>query len=316
MEKNVVYASKSERFEYVNNLSAEIREKLVEVAEKDLVEEGLNGAPLAEALDSAQNSKLCNLEDFLNIKYSEDDPVKFYVVNNLRSQQDRTPFEVSRFNTIDMAYECYSQYPDKYTSALGVTVSPGREIDLVHSRGGEPVLVTDYRRIDGFKDNPLVSQTVDHVIGKLGIQREGNYELFNQWIEIPLDRGEGANSYLDNKRLLPENPKYPISAVNEAFCDGRGWVKADDLFKELGDYDPYNNPVHLKVSCVNVNYIRTDTKEIGQMDLVPSQLGVMLERFKEMDKKMPLDRKINEAEQKRDAQEMSSPEKSIEDREV
>ncbi len=316
MEKGVVFASKQDRFEYLNNLSAEVRESVLEAVEERLKAEGLSGHNLVTVLESAQNSKLCDLEDALNIEYVETEPLQFYVVNNLRSQQDKTPFEVCRFNTIDMAYECYSLYPDKYTSALGVTVSSGREIDIVHARGGESVLVTDYRGIEGFKDNPLVLQAVDHAIGKLGIQREGNYSLFNQWVEIPLNRGDGASSYLDNKRLLPENPKYPISAVNEAFCDGRGWIKADALFKELSEYDPYTNPIHLKISCVNVNYIRTDTKEVGQMDLIPSQLAIMLEKYKEMDRKMPLDRKIKEAQKKGEEQEMHSPEKSIEDREV
>ncbi len=297
MENSAIFASKQDRYEYVCNLSAEIREPILEAAEKVLTAEGLSGHNLVQVLESANDSKLCDLEDTLRVEYLESEPLKFYVVNNLRSQQDKTSFDVYRFDSLDEAYDCYSKYCDSYTSALGITISPGREIDLVHSRGAEPVLVTDYRKIDGFKDNPLVLQAVEHVIGELGIQREGNYELFNQWIEIPLNKGEDANSYLDNKRLLPKDPKSPISAINEAFCDGRGWIKANDLFKELSDYDPYTNPVHLKISSVNVNYIRTDTKEVGQMDLIPSHLGIMLERFKEPEKKMSLEARISAANQ-------------------
>lgn len=300
MEKNVVFASKQDRFEYVNNLSVEVREPVLDAVEKNLAEKGLSGVYLSDAVEVARDSKLCDLEDAIDIKYVENKPMRFYVVNNLRSQQDKTSFDVYRYNSLDEAYKQYSKFADQYTSALGINIAPGREIDLVHSRGGEPVLVTDYRRIDGFKDNPLVSQTVDHVIGKLGIQREGNYELFNQWIEIPLDKGELTNSILDYKRLLPKDPKHPISAVNEAYCGGFGWVKTDDLLRRLNNYDPYNNPVHLKISQINVNYIRVDTYEIGQMDITPAQFGVMLERFKEMDKKMPLDRKIVEAQKKRE----------------
>lgn len=300
MEKNAVFASKQDRFEYLGNLSAEIREPILEAVEKNLADKGLSGVYLSDGVEVARDSKLCDLEDTIDIKYVENEPMKFYVVNNLRSQQDKTSFDVYRYNSLDEAYKQYSKFADQYTSALGINIAPGREIDLVHSRGGEPVLVTDYRRIDGFKDNPLVQQTVDHVIGKLGIQREGNYELFNQWVEIPLASGEIDNSILDYKRLLPKDPRHPISAINEAFCDRRGWINADDLFKELSEYDPYNNPVHLKISQVNVDYVRVDTYGIGQMDITPAQFGVMLERFKEMDKKMPLDRKIVEAQKKRE----------------
>jgi hypothetical protein len=315
MSNNIVYANQKDRFTTLYFLSPEIRGLILDSIETRLTGEGISGRPLANALADALNSKLCDLEDAVSIQYLENEPLRFYVVNNLRSQQDKTSFDVYRFDTLDDAYNCYSQYCDKYTSALGVTISSGREIDIVHSRAGEPVLVTDYRKIDGFKDNPLVLQVVNHAIGKLGILREGNYELFNQWVEIPLNKGESANSYLENKRLLPEVPRHPISAINEAFCDGRGWVKADDLFKELSDYDPYVNPVHLKISCVNVNYIRTDTKEVGQMDLIPSQLGIMLERFKEREKKLPLDCVISAAEKKKDVQINGLPEKARDDRE-
>lgn len=312
MEKGVVYASNEMRHMYMQELSVDVREAVLDAVRESLTRDGLEGAALEWGLEAASDSRLCDLEDAISMEYLDSKPLQFYVVNNLRFQQDKTPFEVCRFLTLDMAYECYSQVCDKYTSALGVTVASGREIDIVHARGGESVLVTDYRRIEGFKDNPLVLQAIDNAIGKLGIQREGNYDLFKQWVEIPLDKGEAVNSYIDNKRLLPEDPKHPISAINEAFCDGRGWVKAEDLFKELADYDPYVNPIHVKISSVNANYVRTDTKETGQMDISPSALAVMLERYKEMEKKPPLDVTIKQASAKKQREERPAQSKDNE----
>lgn len=315
MENNVVYASREMRHLYMQGISADVRETVLEAVRESLKKEDFTPAALEWAMEDAQECKLCDLEDAISIEYLDNEPLKFYVVNNLRFQQDQTPFEVQRFNTIDMAYESYSQFCDKYTAALGVTIASGREIDIVQARGGESVLVTDYRGIDGFKDNPLVLQAIDHAIGKLGIQREGNYDLFRQSIEIPLAKEEPTDPYLDDKRLLPKDPKHPISAVNEAFCDGRGWVQLEDLLKELADYDPYVNLTHIKISTVNVSYVRTDTREVGQMDISPSTLGVMLERFKEIEKKPSLDATIQRAAAKgqKDEQKDSAIERKSDD---
>lgn len=320
-----VYISKCNKQDYVNTLSEEIRNDIMISVEAALNEGGLEGDEYQEAWNNAFNSRVCDLEDTIDIEY-EDEKLSFYVVENLRFRQDKKGgFNLTRYDKLEDAIQAFSEMPREYTSALGGSLGSG-EIDFVHRKNGEPVQVNDFKFIKCW-NNPLVHRAINMINSRLGVEYESDLQMFNKSVLIPLQGNEGQklNSYFMDKYLRPRegaekdvarkygsfdmyNASSPIrhyhlfSAVNEVFVSGKGWMKAEKFFKKLESINEYESPKRLKVMKLNVNYVDLNGR-IGQADIEPHQFALLKKQTIERTAQHPdIDVQINTANKIRNEQ--------------
>lgn len=305
-----VYISACDKGNYVNALSAELRNDIMIAVENKLNNMGLKGDDYQKAWSDALNSRVADLEDTIDIEYV-DEKLSFYVVENLRYQQDKTGgFKIDRFDKLEDAIKSYSALPEEYTSALGASLTGGQfgtgELDLVHRKNGEDVQVNDVKYSKRW-DNPLVRRAVSDINRKLGVEYESDLRIFgDKTVLIPLQPWEEQklNSYFMDKYLQPTQeaeievarrygspsryaPSHPmhsehlLSSINEVLVPGRGWIEGKAFLSELNSIDEYTSPKRLKVTNINVNYVDMNGRE-GQADIQPAQFGLL--------KKQTLDR--------------------------
>lgn len=299
-----VYLSKIYRETPVGELPLEMRNEVMVALEESLKGLPMDSGAYQQAWETAYNSKVCNLGGSVQFEFV-DEQLSYYVVENLRHQQDGTGgFKIDRYNNLQDAIAAFSELPKEYTSAFGASLTGGKfgigEIDIVHRKNGDVVQVNDFKYIDRW-DNPLVRRAVCEINSKLGIEYESDLRLFgDKTVLIPLQPwGEQKlNSYFMDKYLRPVPgaekeiarrygdpsmfaPSHPIhtahliSAINEIYVDGgSGWMKAADFFKKLNSIDEYASPERMKVSSLNINYVDLNGRE-GQADIQPIQFGLL-----------------------------------------
>lgn len=292
-----VVISNGNKQDYVCALSEEIRNDIMIEVEASLNEAGLEGDEYQEAWNNAFNSRVSDLEDTIDIKYEEEN-LLFYVVENLRFQQDKTGgFNITRYDKLQDALMAFAEMPREYTSALGGTLGV-REIDFVHRINGENVQINDFKSIEHW-DNPLVHRAVDMMKSRLGIEYESDLKMFRKSVLVPVQEFEKPklNSYFMDKYLRPREgvekeirrkygdpamygPTDPMhyehlySAINEVFVGGKGWMKAEKFFKKLNSIREYDSPERLKVMKLNINYIDLNGR-VGQADINPSDFALL-----------------------------------------
>ena len=292
-----VFISNINKNDYVNTLSEEIRNDIMMAVETSLNKAGFKGDEFQEAWDNAFNSRVCDLEDTIDIKY-EDNKLSFYVVENLRFQQDKKGgFNLTRYDKLQDALVAFAEMPREYTSALGGTLGV-REIDFVHRKNGENVQINDFKFIEHW-DNPLVHRAVNMIKSRLGIEYESDLKMFHKSVLIPVQEFEKPkiNSYFMDKYLRPREgvekeirrkygdpamygPTHPMhyehlySAVNEVFVGGKGWMNAEKFFKKLNSISEYDSPERLKVMKLNINYVDLNGR-VGQADINPSDFALL-----------------------------------------
>lgn len=302
-----IFISKANKSDYVNALSDEIRNEIMIAVEASLKENDLEGEEFEEAWDNAFNSKVSDLEDTIDIEYM-DKVLSFYVVENLRFQQDKAGgFNIKRYDKLSDAIVAFSELPEKYTSALGAAYDSG-ELDFVHRIQGVPALVQDYKRSSARWENPLVDRAVNEMISKLGIEYELDLECFNKSVLIPIQDHDKKtiNSYFMDKYLRPSKPEgwtdprwgspdmyskehymhqeYLHTAVNQVYVGGKGWMPGDKFLKKLNALKEYDSPERLKVMQININYVDMNGW-IGQADILPCDFALL--------KKQTLERTAN-----------------------
>lgn len=318
--------SVSNKEDFVNTLSEEIRNDIMISVEAALHDADLEGDAYQTAWDRAFNSKVSDLEDTIDIDYV-DEKLTFYVVENLRYQQDNTGgFKIERFEKLEDAIRAFSSLPQNYTSALGGVLGTG-EIDFIHRKNGDAVQVNDFKFIDRW-DNPLVHRAIDAMNSRLGVEYESDLRIFGgHSVLLPLQGAESKhlNSYFVDKYLRPsEDAVYEVSkrygdlsmyapdnrihslylqsAVNEVFVGGRGWMKAEAFFKKLESIDEYASPERLKVMNLNVNYVDLNGRT-GQADISPHQFSLLKKQTIEKTAQHPdIDVQISEADKIRTEQ--------------
>lgn len=304
-----VFISKVNKGDYVNTLSDEIRNDIMIAVETSLNEAGLEGDEYQQAWNNAFNSKVSDLEDTIDIEYI-DKQLSFYVVENLRFQQDKSGgFNIKRYDKLSDAIVAFSELPEKYTSALGAAYDNG-ELDFVHRIQGMPAFVKDYKHNPARWENPLVDRAINEMISKLGLEYELDLDCFYKSILIPIqERGDKTiNSYFMDKYLRPSKPEgwtdkrwgspdmyskdhymhqeYLHSAINEVYVGGKGWMPGDKFLKKLNAMKEYDTPERFKVMQLNINYVDMNGR-IGQADIQPGDFALLKKQTLERTAKHP-----------------------------
>lgn len=327
-----VYVSNFDKNELVSSLSDELRNDIMCAVEASLSKRGLAGEAFQNAWDNAFNSKVCDLEDMIDVKYA-DEKLSFYVVENLRFQQDGGGFNLTRYDKLRDAIVAFADLPKEYTSALGASLTGGKfgigELDLIHRKNGEAVQVNDFKFVERW-DNPLVHRAVNEINSKLGVEYESDCRMFgDKSVLVPLQPWEKQklNSYFVDKYLrIDENTKneaerrygdlsmysssasHPVhmmmlrSSVNEVLVGGVGWLSGEDFFNKLDSIDEYESPERVKVMNVNINYVDLNGRT-GQADISPSQFALLKKQTIERSAQHPaIDEQIENANKVRHEQ--------------
>lgn len=225
---------------------------------------------------------------FDNRKKSEAEQ-SFYVVDDLRYKQNegkvrRNSFDIYRFDTLQEAIDKFKEIPEFMTPALGMHLSERSELDLVHRREGENVLVTDFFNFPKWRTNENVLSAVKDLCEEFNIEWQMNSRLVTYGtILIPLERNivRVPDKVFDDKNLASKptpfsNHPNPLSAINEAYVEGRGWLPFADVSRAAESFG-YNNPQLLKITQFNINY-KDNRGYLGQSDISPFDLQILEER--------------------------------------
>lgn len=207
--------------------------------------------------------------------------LSFYVYNNLRATQDHMKHNVYRFATLQEAIEKYNELPSEWTSALGGSIDLKSEVDFVHRRNGESVLVTDYRKMNSFNNREDVNLCISELINKLNI----DYELLSGVhphvsILSKLTDTDKTYPYFNDKILYIKHmdEKKLFDSINEVYVEGKGWLSAKQ-FEKLNT-NQYFNDYNPKVSFVNVEYI-SKSGERGQADINPKEFVALKKKTRD-----------------------------------
>lgn len=103
-----------------------------------------------------------------------DDQHSFYVLDDLRFQKNpnrmnRGSFDIFYYDTLPEAMAKLKTLPDDMTPALGMHRDQMSELDLIHRRNGEYVLVTDYQNYSSWRTDPVVNASVDTLCAQLNV---------------------------------------------------------------------------------------------------------------------------------------------------
>lgn len=294
-----VYVNENDKFMPVKALSEEIQAAIANAVRSVLSEQQASEDVFEKEIYTALADRVCNLEDLISIEYLPE-KLTFFTFNNLRCQQDGITSEVKRFEKIEDAIKEYNSLPKEYTTALGGYLSETNCIDFVHRRNGENVLVTDYRNMDNWANNGLVKQAISKLVDCLGVEYESDIRSLGTYcpILVPFSRQEEINSYYKDKFLYPKSSNRLLSAINEVYEEGEGWVKFEDFYHKVDNLSPSKETYRPKVTKFNINYI--DQKgRCGQADVSPRDFLFLKEMTLEKQKTRALDAQISSAEAKK-----------------
>lgn len=221
----------------------------------------------------------------------------FYVVDDLRYQQntsrpDRRCFDIFRYDSLQEAIDKFREIPEDMTPALGMHLSEHSELDLIHRRKDDCILVTDYLNLSHWRTDPDVLLAVKELSDSLKVDWqymsffENNSHLFAGTFLVPLERNieRVPDKAFDNKNLASNPPTIfsdtnnpnPLSAINEAYVVGCGWIPFSEVRKDAESFG-FHNPNLLKINQFNVNYIDNKGNR-GQVDVSPLDLQILEER--------------------------------------
>ena len=209
----------------------------------------------------------------------------FYVVDNLRYMQDDQPFIITDGMTLDAAVERYKSLPDAQIKALGANIDETKSLDLVHCRPVEPgdvtgqnLLVADYLKIPAWKNNSLIAvNTVNILKEKLCIGL-----MFSDSRIIPLPENERADPYFADKYLMTRRHGDYMSAVNQIYVVGHGWLGPREFHAAFDDAG-FRSPYFPYITSYNVNYFIPGRGQIGQADVTPHNFGLLVVKTKQYD---------------------------------
>lgn len=218
------------------------------------------------------------------------DQITFYVFDDLRFQQNRessgrSNCDIFYFDTLEEALEKFKDIPEWMTPALGMSWGMG-EWDVIHRREGFNVLSTDYSSVERWRKNPEALGYVDRLCSALNVAWVYDSRTIpNDTILVPRTpwfQWLPDRAVLDKSLCLRERKSYlrqpsPLSAINEVFCQGDGWLTYEEFRKKAEDFG-YDNPHCLRVHTFNVSYTDANGHE-GQIDVSPGDFRILLERY-------------------------------------
>lgn len=298
-----VYVSEKDRNKGVEEISLDVRNVIHSEIDR-LWKANKNNPEFMERTENAFGWPLAKLEEILDIEYVPE-KLTFYTFNNLRCQQDGVVSEVKRFDKLEDAIKEYNSLPREYTTALGGCLGEMKEIDFIHRRNGENVLVTDYRNMDDWVNNGLVKQAVELLVNRLNVEYQSDIQSLGLYcpVLVPLSDQTKINSYFKDKYLYPKVSNRLLSAINEVYEEGEGWIKFEDFYHKLDNVSPSKETYRPKVTKYNVTYVDHNGRT-GQADLSPADFALLKKQTEEFLSKRPnLDTQIKGAVDKTPNQE-------------
>lgn len=212
----------------------------------------------------------------------------FYVFDNLRFGAPGMPSSgnIYRYPTLDEAIHHYQHLPEKWTSAIGCSIGGIYEIDLVHKVNEEHVRVNDFYHLDKFKDREDVHAAMTKLETDLPIKYQYLSGLFpSSSVLCPLEPANYRYHEVDTMMLAPsKGAKSVLSAINELYVDGRGWMSRDDFYETYGHSNYFLDPTRPVVERINVNYREKGKPYLNQRDVSPVCFAQMFEAAKALEK--------------------------------
>ena len=207
--------------------------------------------------------------------------LSFYIFDNLRCNQDREGGNVHRFDTVQEAVAVFkyisAEHPT-WTTALGGSIFGTSEVDFVQRRMGTNALVTDYKNMDYWKDNPDAKQAIGAAAQGLNVEWQLDSSFAKGSVMVPYEPDEAPlDAYFARMELRPIDPVNPLTSVQEAFAQGHGWLSLQELqamVRVSGDH----NPECPKVTRLNVAYVEESPsggRQTGYVDMAPSDFKQM-----------------------------------------
>ena len=291
-----VYVSSKDRTKLVRELDDYLKERIAVSVKLSLAKEDYGSNHYINGVNDALASRVCDLEHLISIEYVPD-KLTYFTFNNLRCQQDGVVSEVKRFDKLEDAIKEYNSLPREYTTALGGCLGEMKEIDFIHRRHGENVLVTDYRNMDDWVNNGLVKQAVELLVNRLNVEYQSDIQSLGLYcpVLVPLSNQTKINSYFKDKYLYPKVSNRLLSAINEVYEEGEGWIKFEDFYHKLDNVSPSKETYRPKVTKYNVTYVDHNGRT-GQADLSPADFALLKKQTEEFLSKRPnLDTQIKGA---------------------
>ena len=144
-------------------------------------------------------------------------PVSFEVSDNNRAREFSQGENAFHYNTLSEALAVYQQMQitnPQAPLALRAYLHSGQPVTLFERHGGMNALVTDYRAMDTWKDNPRIEVSVRRGLARLGVKWQIDRELVGAPILVPY---EPLDKVLDEfayyKDLVPSEGGNPLSSV-------------------------------------------------------------------------------------------------------
>lgn len=301
-----VFICEKDRNRFVRELDGHLKECISKAVSLALAQQDYGSNDYINGVNNALESRVCDLEDTIDIEYLPE-KLTFFTFNNLRCQQDGVPSEVKRFENLQDAIKEYNSLPKEYTTALGGYLGETNCIDFIHRRNGESVLVNDFKKIEDWSGNGLVMQAINSIIGQLGVEYESDISSLGYQcpVLVPVSFQNRINSYFQDKYLRPDDEKTLLSAINEVFVEGNGWVEAKKFFNDLDKIAPSRETYRPKVTKYNVNYVDLNG-HCGQADISPADFAMLKKQTEERSAKHPeIDSQIKDAAAKVDKPDVS-----------
>ena len=197
----------------------------------------------------------------------------FYVVDHLPTMNN-----IYRFDTVEEAIAKFRDIPETSISAIGSSINGRNEIDHIHRRNGEAVLVTDIDRMSNplWRESEEIQTASDKMISHLKVSYELSPIIFGSRfpsVAIPLERNsvQAPNNYFYDKLLNPTQPDRLLTSINEVYVAGQGWTNLDDFIDQLDNCRPKrigDGAKTLFVDTINIKYV-DQRKHQGQADISP-----------------------------------------------
>ena len=208
----------------------------------------------------------------------------YYVVDHLPTMSN-----IYRFDTTDEAIACYKCLHPSLRSAIGSSLGGIHELDHIHRcANGLSVLVTaaDSMETPLWRDSPEIQSAIDKMISELSVQHERNNTIFGPQspsviIELERYADRPLDSYFCQSILFPDVPNQYLSAIDEVFVMGHGWMEPKGFHRLLQDSRPGRNGEGQKdlfVERLSVRYLDTQSGYSGTAEISPQQYGLLLKR--------------------------------------
>lgn len=218
----------------------------------------------------------------------------FYVFNDLRFPQNRDTVQdypkdnpgISRYSTLEEAVSGLKNTPSYMTPALGIAMSNMSELDLIHRREGEMILIQDYKRYPLYRNDPAVDGIVKNLCKALHVEWQSEPEIIKDSpilapLSLPGLVNTPMSSYLDDKDLRVEAPRpdivNPLYAIKEVYSPETGWIPFDAFFRMAEEYG-FNNPHIPRAAQFSVAYNHGEEYG-GQADITVEEYKMLAERY-------------------------------------